>query len=190
VSKKMPAKVLLAFVTLIGSASLATASFLQPPPAQASAFKTTVTARAIPMCYYLNLLCPNLGPTDPLEKAVFLQINNHRASLGLSQLVWNETIAAQARQHSQNMANKQVPLGHDGLSNRVTATKLPYSWYGENVVYNYGYTDPATQGVQWWLNSPGHRANIERAGYNLTGIGASKNAQGEVFFTQIFLQSP
>jgi uncharacterized protein YkwD len=50
----------------------------------------------------------------------------------------------QARQHSQNMADKQVPVGHDGLSDRITATNLPYHWYGENVVYNYGYADPAT----------------------------------------------
>jgi uncharacterized protein YkwD len=135
----------------------------------------------------ISCLAPSY--TETLEQEAYRQINAHRASLGLSQLVWNEALAAQARQHSQNMANKQVPMGHDGLSNRITASGLAYSWYGENVVYNYGYTEPVTPAVQWWLSSSGHRANIENARYNLTGIGAAKNAQGEVYFTQIFLQS-
>jgi uncharacterized protein YkwD len=185
-SRKMPAKALLAFATLIGSTSLATASLLQPQPAQAARGLTwRITTPYIPLC--ISCLAPSY--TETLEQEAYRQINAHRASLGLSQLVWNEALAAQARQHSQNMANKQVPMGHDGLSNRITASGLAYSWYGENVVYNYGYTEPVTPAVQWWLSSSGHRANIENARYNLTGIGAAKNAQGEVYFTQIFLQS-
>jgi uncharacterized protein YkwD len=33
---------------------------------------------------------------------------------------------------------------------------------------------------------PGHRKNIEGP-YEVTGIGVARNAQGEVYFTQIFV---
>lgn len=50
------------------------------------------------------------------------------------------------------------------------------------------HKDPATQAVQGWLKSSGHLANI-RGNYTLTGIGVASNNQGEIYFTQIFLQS-
>jgi uncharacterized protein YkwD len=37
-----------------------------------------------------------------------------------------------------------------------------------------------------WLNSPGHRKNIEGP-YNLTGIAMAKAKDGTMYFTQIFI---
>jgi uncharacterized protein YkwD len=123
-----------------------------------------------------------------LEQEAYRQINVYRASKKLPKLTWNDKIAAQARQHSQGMATKKVAFGHVGFSDRSKAIGIVYSRVAENVAYNQGYADPVTQAVQGWLKSSGHKANIEGA-YNLTGIGAAQNAQGEVFFTQIFLNS-
>jgi len=41
--------------------------------------------------------------------------------------------------------------------------------------------------VQGWLKSPGHRKNI-KGDFDVTGIGVSKNAQGDYYFTQIFIK--
>ena len=62
---------------------------------------------------------------------------------------------------------------------------IPYSAATENVAYNQGYNDPATQVVKSWLQSSGHRQNIEGQ-YKLTGVGIAKNARGEYYFSQIF----
>lgn len=126
--------------------------------------------------------------TATLEAAVFQKINQYRDSQNLHALNRNSTIDNQARIHSQNMVSGKVAFGHDGFSGRVAATGIAYSQAAENVAYNQGHQDPATQALKGWLNSSGHRANI-RGDYNLTGIGVASNNQGKIYFTQIFLRS-
>ena len=126
--------------------------------------------------------------TGAIEAAVFQKINQYRASQNLPPFTRNSTIDNQARIHSRNMASGKVAFGHDGFSGRVAATGIAYSRVAENVAYNQGHQDPATQAVQGWLNSSGHLANI-RGNYNQTGIGVARNNQGQIYFTQIFLRS-
>ena len=124
-----------------------------------------------------------------LEQAVLTQINQYRASRKLAPLTLNATISEQARAHSQAMASGQVPFSHNGFQQRVAtiARTIPYSRAAENVAYNQGYSDPVNQAVQGWLQSAGHRQNIEGA-FDLTGIGVAQNAKGEYYFTQIFIR--
>lgn len=123
-----------------------------------------------------------------IEKAVYNQVNQYRASRGLSSLTVNTRMSEQARIHSQNMASGKVAFGHQGFQQRVTAVAIPYSSAAENVAYNQGYSDPATQAVQGWIKSSGHRQNME-GNFNLTGIGVATNAQGQYYFTQLFIRS-
>jgi uncharacterized protein YkwD len=129
---------------------------------------------------------PDIGS---LEAAVHTQINNHRASLGLPALTRNATIDGQARIHSQNMANGTVPFSHNGFQQRVQtiAQTIPLRAAAENVSYNQGHSDPVSVAVQGWLNSSGHRANIED-NYNLTGIGIARSSNGAYYFTQMFIR--
>lgn len=125
-----------------------------------------------------------------IEQAVHTQVNQYRATRGLPPLSLDSRISNQARTHSQNMASGAVPFSHDGFVARVQAIAavIAYRAAAENVAYNQGYSDPATQAVQGWLRSTGHRTNIE-GNYNLTGIGIARNAQGEYYFTQIFISN-
>jgi uncharacterized protein YkwD len=124
--------------------------------------------------------------TNTMEQAIFDQINQYRASKGLPAFARSSKIDNQARIHSQNMASAKVTFGHDNFSNRVKAVDIPYKGAAENVAYNKGHADPATQAVQGWLKSPGHKANIEGK-FNQTGIGVAVNSKGEVYFTQLFI---
>lgn len=127
--------------------------------------------------------------TATLEQKIHVQINNYRATKGKPPLTLNTTITKQARLHSQNMAARKVPFGHQGFSQRVSAiaSVFPIMAAAENVAYNWGHSDPATVAVRGWINSPGHRFNIE-GNYNLTGIGVAKSANGAYYFTQIFIR--
>jgi uncharacterized protein YkwD len=126
--------------------------------------------------------------TAAIEESVFTQINNYRASQGITtKLVRNSAIDNQARIHSQNMASRKVPFGHTGFLERIKAIGITYKGAAENVAYNRGYSDPATTAVQGWLKSPGHLANI-KGNYDKTGIGVAVNKSGEIYFTQIFLR--
>ncbi len=129
------------------------------------------------------------APTS-LEQSVLQQINQYRASRKLAPLKLDARISAQAAAHSQAMATGKVPFSHNGFDQRVQAIarSLPYSSAAENVAYNQGYADPATQAVQGWLKSPGHLKNIQGQ-FNLTGISVVRNAKGEYYFTQIFIRS-
>jgi uncharacterized protein YkwD len=130
------------------------------------------------------------GPaTTTMETAVFNQINAYRATQKLPPLKLNATITTQARNHSVTQANTNR-MSHDGFQARVQAIGATIPWAGaaENVAYNYGYSDPATVAVNGWIKSPGHLANI-KGNYNLTGIGVARNAQGRVYFTQLFVRS-
>ncbi|MDZ7371984.1 MAG: CAP domain-containing protein [candidate division KSB1 bacterium] len=115
-------------------------------------------------------------------------VNAHRSALRLPPLLWNETVAEQAVKHSRDMASGRVPLGHEGFEERFRAisTVLSVQAGGENAAYNYGFNDPSQAAVNGWLNSPGHRANIEGE-YTLTGLGCARDAKGGWYFTQIFI---
>ena len=122
-----------------------------------------------------------------LARQVHQQVNEYRKSLNLAPLTLNAEISQQARQHSKDMAEKQVEFGHSGFDRRIKALKgISYRSAAENVAYNQGYGDPVKQAVSGWIESEGHRQNMT-GNFNLTGIGVIKNQQEEYYFTQIFI---
>jgi uncharacterized protein YkwD len=142
---------------------------------------TPVTAPAVPQI-------ASASDTQSLEQAAHDQVNRYRASQGLPALAWNEAIAAQARNHSNAMAQGQTAFGHGGFDGRVKATGVSFSGAAENVAYSQGYNNPVDVAVDGWIKSPGHKSNME-GDYNTAGIGVARNAQGEIYFTQVFLRS-
>jgi len=126
-----------------------------------------------------------------LELSVHDQVNQYRDSLGLAFLDLNENISKEARIHSQEMAQGNVPFSHDGFDQRIEAisSTLTYTSAAENVAYNQGYGDPVTVAVDGWINSPGHQKNMV-GNFNLSGVGVAQNSTGEYYFTQIFILKP
>jgi uncharacterized protein YkwD len=139
---------------------------------------------------------PKPAPANPtsnvaanqLEQEAHDQINRYRASKGLSPLKWSDAIAQQARLHSSNMATGRTNFSHDGFSDRVQGSGLTYRGAAENVAYNQGYSKPVDEAVKGWIDSPGHRQNME-GNYDTAGIGIAQNAKGEYYFTQVFMKT-
>lgn len=141
--------------------------------------------------------CKVSSSSDPgaaeVEREVFDLVNQHRVSIGLEALEWNETIAAECRDHSRNMASGSVPIAHDGFDQRAAniGNTFPYTLIGENVAYlnigSGGSSSPASLALNGWLNNFQHRENIE-GDYNLTGVGVAKDGN-KYYFTQIFVNS-
>lgn len=123
-----------------------------------------------------------------LAKLAHQQVNKYRSSLHLPPLTFSAVISQQAMLHSQNMAQQTVVFSHDGFSGRLASIKndIAYRSAAENVAYNMGYQDPVSMAVAGWIESDGHRQNME-GNYNLTGIGVAVNSEGEYYFTQIFI---
>lgn len=136
-----------------------------------------------------------LPDSDPLilalEISAFQQVNQYRLSKGLAPLRLDPRISNVARKHTQAMAGKKATFSHDGFEQRAKTLKslIPLSAVGENLAYIKGYSDVVSIAVKGWINSPGHRKNMEGK-YNLTGMGVAKNAQGEYYFSQLFVLEP
>lgn len=128
-------------------------------------------------------------PSDTLERRTFEAINDHRRSIGIATLTWNDTVADVARTHSRNMAEQRVPFSHDGFDERFEQlnTSLRLSTMAENVAVN-SYVDPVTTAVRAWLNSNGHRVNIENPVFTETGIGIVEGIEDEYYLTQLFIK--
>ncbi len=126
------------------------------------------------------------GNTDNMIPDILKYVNEHRAGMNLPPLQMNDYISKECETHSKNMASGKVPFSHTGFEDRAKRIKAKLknvtSW-AENVAFG---DKTARQVVDMWLNSPGHRKNIE-GNYNLTGIGVATDKTGNMFFTQIFI---
>jgi len=125
-----------------------------------------------------------------LEQKVHDLVNEHRAAIGLEPLNYSKDIALVARQHSRDMARGSVGMGHEGAEERgrTLANRITYSEFGENVGANsHEASSTAQAAVAGWLNSSGHRTNIE-GNFDTTGIGIVHSGS-TFFFTQIFLKT-
>ncbi len=156
--------------------------------------------RMLPIaCCALALVIASCSDDDPvapqpweyagIEDRVLTLVNDYRATLGLGRLESNDVIRRVARTHSGNMADGTTAFGHDGFEGRVVEIQksITISAAAENVAYNSGYSDPAQTAFNGWINSPGHKANIEGS-YTLTGIGVDKHSDGRYYLTQIFIR--
>ncbi len=84
------------------------------------------------------------------------------------------------------MAKGKVGFGHQGFEER--ARRLLGQLNGKSAAENValGPAD-AAQIVQNWLESSGHRNNIE-GNFSLTGIGIAKGDDGRLYCCQLFIE--
>ena len=118
-------------------------------------------------------------------------VNQHRAAIGVGQLSTDSALTASAVWKSMNMAglnyfdHNDDPIGRT-VGQRLAACGWPSNLgWGENIAY--GYSTPADV-MNAWLNSAGHKANIENPSFTSIGIGVAANAQGTYYWTQDFGQ--
>jgi uncharacterized protein YkwD len=122
-------------------------------------------------------------------------VNQHRQALGLVQLQVSPTLTNAAVWKSLHMGYYGY-MAHDDpappvarkVPDRLAACGYPAypngtAGWGENIAY--GYATPAAV-MTAWLNSPGHRANIENPTYRAIGVGAARNAKGTYYWTEDF----
>ncbi|MCC8160604.1 MAG: CAP domain-containing protein [Oscillospiraceae bacterium] len=137
---------------------------------------------------------PTAAPTaatsseSAMEQEVLALVNEVRAENGLSALTWAEDIAEIARAHSADMINRSF-FSHtnpDGESpfDRLKSNGISYNAAAENIAYGQRTAEAV---MESWMNSSGHRANILNKNVKEIGIGAVKNSQGTVYWTQMFI---
>ncbi|RAJ17214.1 CAP domain-containing protein [Olleya aquimaris] len=121
----------------------------------------------------------------PIEIEILELINQHRISIGLNALDSHMLIKGQAFTHTDYMVDKNV-VNHDNffsrksyLVNNANAIKV-----SENVAYGFS---SASSVVNAWLNSEGHRSNIE-GDFTDFEISAELGENNKWYFTNIFIK--
>lgn len=128
-------------------------------------------------------------PAAPAAKTIEIEIleliNAHRITEGLAPLNNHDIIKAVAYTHTDYMVEVDN-VSHDNFYQRknslianASATKV-----SENVAYAFNSAESV---VNAWLNSEGHKANIE-GDYTDFDISAEQNEEGKWYFTNIFIK--
>ncbi len=139
-----------------------------------------------------NVRSPESAAAARLERKVFEMLNRVRRSEGLSELEWDDDVAAVARLHSQNMAEAKFfsHRGTDGSMVDDRADKIGLgAWrtIGENIAYMRGYEDPAALAVEKWMESTAHRKNLLGPNWQQSAVGVAITQDGTYYLTQVFL---
>lgn len=126
-----------------------------------------------------------LGPDfDPQVEAFVSAMNDHREVVGCEPLVWNGYVAEVAQAHSVDMLQRDF-FAHenpDGASpfDRLSAAEISYSRAAENIAWGYPSAEAVLAG---WLDSPGHRRNIENCALTEHGVGLIESRWTHLFVT-------
>jgi len=121
--------------------------------------------------------------TASVSQALTL-VNRERAKAGCASLLAVPKLQAPAEQQSRDQAARDR-FGHDGANGRTSNSRLSglgYSRWGENVAQ----FQSARAAVNFWLTSPGHRANMLNCGFKETGLAMVRSNSGKLYWTQTF----
>ena len=101
--------------------------------------------------------------------------------------MWHPATADVAHAHSQDMQDRGF-FSHTNPDDESPWDRLAeggVTWNGpagENIAQTPGGAESA---LQLWLNSPGHRANIENCAFNYHGVGLVG-----AYWTHVFITDP
>lgn len=123
----------------------------------------------------------------PLERSVLTEMNAVRSQHGLVPLRFSAGLAAAARQHSTEMANRGY-FGHTSANGEAFSRRLArfypigarrYWSVGENLLWSSAELNAAAA-LEIWLNSPSHRAIMLNPRWLDVGVGAvyARSASG------------
>ncbi len=120
-----------------------------------------------------------LSVPSGLNIAVLNALNDVRSAHKLVALTLNAQLTRAATKHSQEMLLRGY-FSHDSPNGGAYWKRIA-EWYkqgaysdwsvGENILYSSPNVD-AAQAVQWWMQSPEHRANILTPSWREIGIAA------------------
>lgn len=133
-------------------------------------------------------------PKDKLAVEILWLLNKERADLGLEPLLLDPKLSALAKEHSEDMAQKDYLAHRDkngcNLTCRITEAEYAALAWAENIVFlenEYLLTTKAEarEMMESWMGSGGHRKNIENSEYTHVGIGVARSGD-RVYVTTDF----
>lgn len=143
----------------------------------------------------INISYPSETPSDSndnrsLELEVIRLVNSEREKAGRTPLVENNKLSEIARTKSQDFINNNYfshnsPI-YGSPFDMLDSNGIKYTTAAENIAS--GQRGPM-EVMRYWMNSPGHQANILNSTINQIGVGVAKDNNGTLYWTQMFIRS-
>jgi uncharacterized protein YkwD len=172
-------------VAAVVLAAPAAAHAQSAPPKGISAATTVVRAdkrpaKAAPAQECANTeLMPTAQNLELVRAAVLCLHNQIRVQLGLTRLKDNAKLRKAANGHSSSMVDEGF-FAHTSPSGETFVERVLGAGYakptdgwmlGENLAWGTGEQSTPAGGMNAWMNSAGHKANIVKGGYREIGVG-------------------
>ena len=113
-----------------------------------------------------------------VETAVADGLNAERAAQGLEDLTLVSELTQAARRHSRDMAENELTshTGSDGSTPCQRISEAGYDWTACGEIIGWGSAPDVEAMIDWWMNSPPHRAII-LGDFEDFGVGYAKNLE-------------
>lgn len=113
-------------------------------------------------------------------------LNEYRISIGLQPVQLLDVASSVAFGHNEYMISEDE-VSHNNFEQRCQQIRanVAATTISENLGYGYSSADSV---VNAWLNSPGHKANIESAVFTHIGISSVKDYSNKFYYTNIFVK--
>lgn len=122
------------------------------------------------------------------QKQVLDLVNAERTKRGLNPLTLDAKLSNTATLKSQDMINKgyfdHTSPTYGSPFDMMQQFGISYRSAGENIAM--GQRTPQ-EVMNSWMNSSGHRANILNSSFTTLGVGIAKDANGTIYWTQMFI---
>jgi uncharacterized protein YkwD len=110
------------------------------------------------------------------EEKIFIMHNEHRSKESIGPLSLDSNLSSFAKKHANWMLSRKS-LRHSNLN-------ISGKYTGENIAYSS--TDSPEVVFKKWINSRGHKSNIEFILYSKIGVGVSGNNKNGYYYCVVF----
>ena len=125
---------------------------------------------------------------EPDERPTLCLLNAERQQEGLAPLRADGALARAARRHAEDMAERDY-FAHESPEGTGPHERIRRAGYrdarltGENLAKGEREAGAPSSIVDGWMHSPGHRANILRAGFEEIGVGIASDGDTATYVT-------
>lgn len=121
-----------------------------------------------------------------LASQVLQLVNSYRAQNGLNKVEYDASVKAAADKRAREIEtvfSHTRPDGRDCFS-VLSESGVSYRGAGENIAMGQA---TASEVMNDWMNSEGHRKNILNPNFTKLGVGLHKGSDGRLYWTQLFI---
>lgn len=146
---------------------------------------THIPTTKIPSTKKPEVTKPPITNTSTVQQVVNL-VNEERRKQGVNSLTLETqlTSAAQIRAKEIEVSFSHTRPNGSSYGTVLTESGISSMGSGENIAWGQR---SATEVMNGWMNSAGHRANILNSKYKSIGVGYYVNSSGRGYWTQLFL---